>query len=74
VWQAVRRINETYELNADLDSYNHRAHWLLSELRDQVELYACSGAIWTQTTDVEGEVNGRKLFSGLLLRHVTRSY
>lgn len=21
-------------------------------------LFACSGAVWTQTTDVEGEVNG----------------
>lgn len=57
---AIRTINQTYELDNDLDTYNYRAHFLLSELRDQVELYACSGAVWTQTTDVEGEVNGRK--------------
>ena len=56
--QAVATINETYELSADLDSYNYRTHVLLSELRDQVERYACSGAVYTQTTDVEGEVNG----------------
>jgi len=31
---------------------------LFSEFREQVELFACSGGIWTQTTDVEGEVNG----------------
>lgn len=27
-------------------------------LREQVEKYECSGAVYTQTTDVEGEVNG----------------
>lgn len=31
---------------------------LLTQLREQVERYACSGAVYTQTTDVEGEVNG----------------
>lgn len=31
---------------------------LFNELEDQVKMYACSGAVWTQTTDVEGEVNG----------------
>jgi hypothetical protein len=30
----------------------------LVELKEQIELYACSGAVYTQTTDVEGEVNG----------------
>ncbi|KAI1761951.1 glycoside hydrolase family 2 protein [Hypoxylon sp. FL1150] len=55
---AVQQINQTYEIDADLDAYNYRGHLLLSELRDQVQKYACSGAVWTQTTDVEGEVNG----------------
>ncbi|KAK1780617.1 glycoside hydrolase superfamily [Copromyces sp. CBS 386.78] len=55
---AVATIPETYELAADLDAYNYRTHVLLGELRDQVERYACSGAVYTQTTDVEGEVNG----------------
>ncbi|OTA90418.1 glycoside hydrolase family 2 protein [Hypoxylon sp. CO27-5] len=55
---AFNSINQTYEINQDLDSYNYRGHLLLSELRDQIERYACSGAVWTQTTDVEGEVNG----------------
>ena len=33
-------------------------HVLLGTLRDQIERYSCSGGVWTQTTDVEGEVNG----------------
>lgn len=43
-------------------------HRLLGELLDQVELYACSGAIWTQTTDVEGEVNGLTTYDRRVLR------
>lgn len=31
---------------------------LLGELRSQTEMFGCSGGVWTQTTDVEGEVNG----------------
>ncbi|KAK4161238.1 beta-galactosidase [Cladorrhinum sp. PSN259] len=55
---AVRTINETYEIHANTESYNWRAHVLLDLLRQQIERYACSGAVYTQTTDVEGEVNG----------------
>lgn len=55
---SIDHINGTYEIDADLSIWNERAHFLLSELRGQVERYACSGAVWTQTTDVEGEVNG----------------
>ncbi|PYH40341.1 putative hydrolase [Aspergillus saccharolyticus JOP 1030-1] len=55
---AINTINQTYEMDADLDAWNARGHMLLTELQDQVRQYACSGAVWTQTTDVEGEVNG----------------
>lgn len=55
---SIDAVNQTYELSADLDTWNYRAHDLFRQLRDQVEMYACSGAVWTQTTDVEGEVNG----------------
>ncbi|KAH8883359.1 glycoside hydrolase family 2 protein [Thozetella sp. PMI_491] len=55
---AIDLINQTYEINADMEAYNYRAHVLLGELRDQIAKYACSGAVYTQTTDVEGEVNG----------------
>lgn len=44
---AVSQINQTYEIDADLEAYNYRGHLLLSELRDQVEKYACSAAVWT---------------------------
>ena len=66
--KAINAINQTYELNADLDSYNYRSHQLLSEFRDQVELYSCSGGVWTQTTDVEGEVNGLVTYDRRLWR------
>ncbi|KAK4244260.1 glycoside hydrolase [Corynascus novoguineensis] len=55
---AIDTINQTYEIHAGLESYHYRAHVLLTLLREQVERYACSGAVYTQTTDVEGEVNG----------------
>ena len=58
VHNALRTVNETYEINADLESYNYRSHVLFGLLRDQVTRFACSAAVWTQTTDVEGEVNG----------------
>ncbi|KAA8636834.1 hypothetical protein SMACR_00262 [Sordaria macrospora] len=65
---AVATIPETYELAADLDAYNYRTHVLLGELRDQVERYACSGAVYTQTTDVEGEVNGLVTYDRRVVR------
>ncbi|KAJ4394450.1 hypothetical protein N0V93_003668 [Gnomoniopsis smithogilvyi] len=58
VQAAIDTINQTYEINENLESYNYRSHQLFIELRDQIELFACSGGVWTQTTDVEGEVNG----------------
>lgn len=61
VEQAINQINQTYEIDTDLEAYNYRGHLLLTELKEQIERYACSGAVWTQTTDVEGEVNGCKL-------------
>ncbi|KAF2742381.1 glycoside hydrolase family 2 protein [Sporormia fimetaria CBS 119925] len=71
IWQ-VRKAREeavyTYEINADINSWNYRAHVLLRELREQIERYACSGAVWTQTTDVEGEVNGMTTYDRRVLR------
>ncbi|KAL4741093.1 glycoside hydrolase superfamily [Aspergillus similis] len=58
VQAAIDTIAETYEIDEDLDTWNYRAHYLLSELTEQVTKFACSAAVWTQTTDVEGEVNG----------------
>lgn len=61
-------INQTYEINADLSIYNYRAAQLLRELTEQVERFSCSGAVWTQTTDVEGEVNGLLTYDRRVLR------
>ena len=58
VEQAVNEINQTYEIDTTIDAWNYRSHLLLTELEDQVRRFACSGGVWTQTTDVEGEVNG----------------
>ena len=56
--EAINSINETYEIDTTNDAWNYRSHLLLGELEDQVKRYSCSGGVWTQTTDVEGEVNG----------------
>ncbi|KAI0114443.1 family 2 glycosyl hydrolase [Nemania sp. FL0031] len=68
VEKAINEINRTYEIDETLDAWNYRGHALLSELRDQVEMWACSAAIWTQTTDVEGEVNGLLTYDRRILR------
>jgi hypothetical protein len=48
----------SYELTNTTEAWNYRCLQNIQQLREQVEMYACSGGIWTQTTDVEGEVNG----------------
>ncbi|PLN81896.1 putative hydrolase [Aspergillus taichungensis] len=54
----IKEINRTYEIDTTLDAWNYRGHVLLTELHDQIERFECSGGVWTQTTDVEGETNG----------------
>ncbi|KAK7991617.1 Glycoside hydrolase- family 2- N-terminal [Apiospora saccharicola] len=68
VQAAIDTINQTYEIDTDLEAYNYRGHILLTELKEQIERYACSGAVWTQTTDVEGEVNGFLTYDRRILR------
>jgi len=68
VKQAIDQIEETYELWETLDEWNTRGKFLLSELLLQVELYACAGGVWTQTTDVEGEINGMLTYDRRILR------
>jgi hypothetical protein len=98
VEHSINGINQTYELDADIPTWNYRAvrlsslplplllllspspsldqpptqltpqHVLLDELRRQTELYACSGGVWTQTTDVEGEVNGLVSYDRRIIR------
>ncbi|KAK5113849.1 hypothetical protein LTR62_003233 [Meristemomyces frigidus] len=58
VQEAIDTINQTYEIDQTITAWNYRGHRLLTELQEQIGLFACSGGVWTQTTDVEGEVNG----------------
>ncbi|PVI04925.1 glycoside hydrolase family 2 protein [Periconia macrospinosa] len=55
---AISQINQTYELAETLEGWNFRVRATFADLRSQVEAWSCSGAVYTQTTDVEGEVNG----------------
>jgi len=68
VQQAIDSINQTYEIDQTNEAYNYRSHQLLTELGDQVQRFACSGGVWTQTTDVEGEVNGLLTYDRRVLR------
>ncbi|KAF2430772.1 putative beta-galactosidase [Tothia fuscella] len=74
VQKAVDTVNETYELWETLDQWNFRGHFLLSELLEQVQLYSCAGAVWTETTDVEGEINGMMTYDRRLLRPDVRKW
>ncbi|KAK3675974.1 hypothetical protein LTR78_004166 [Recurvomyces mirabilis] len=68
VQEAINTINQTYEIDQTIDAWNYRGHRLLDDLHDQIVRYACSGGIWTQTTDVEGEVNGLLTYDRRVLR------
>ncbi|KAK5149447.1 hypothetical protein LTR04_007059 [Oleoguttula sp. CCFEE 6159] len=68
VQEAIDTINQTYEIDLSVEAWNYRSHILLGELRDQTQRFACSGGVWTQTTDVEGEVNGLLTYDRRILR------
>lgn len=66
--QAIDQIEETYELVPDIPTWNSRTLELLGQVRDHTERFSCSGAVYTQTTDVEGEVNGLVTYDRRLYR------
>lgn len=66
--KAIDDIGETYEMWDTLDSWNTRGLYLITELRSQIEMYSCAGAVWTQAVDVEGEVNGMMTYDRRVLR------
>lgn len=68
VKEAVDAISQTYEMWETLEEWNLRGIYLLDLLRAQVELFSCAGGVWTQTTDVEGEVNGMLTYDRRVLR------
>ena len=57
-WFKTLSGQTSYELTNTTAAWNYRCLQNIQQLREQVEMFACSGGIWTQTTDVEGEVNG----------------
>jgi hypothetical protein len=57
-WYKTLDGQTSYELTNTTEAWNYRCLQNIQQLREQVEMFACSGGIWTQTTDVEGEVNG----------------
>ncbi|KAF2027327.1 glycoside hydrolase [Setomelanomma holmii] len=67
-WYKDTDRQTSYELTNSTEAWNYRTHLLLSELRDQTERFSCSGGIWTQTTDVEGEVNGLMTYDRRIIR------
>lgn len=71
---AIKRIGETYSIEKDVKEWNRRSHELLSILHDHVARNACSAAVWTQTTDVEGEVNGLMTYDRRVLRMDLRQW
>jgi beta-galactosidase/beta-glucuronidase len=67
-WYTDLSKQTAYELTNGTEWWNYRCHDLLKQLREQVEMFACSGGVWTQTTDVEGEVNGMMTYDRKVIR------
>jgi hypothetical protein len=67
-WYADLEKQTSYELTNTTEGWNYRCHDLLSQLREQIDKFACSGGVWTQTTDVEGEVNGLMTYDRKVVR------
>jgi len=61
-------LNQTYEVTANIEIWNYRALRVVEDLKDQVELFSCSGGVFTQTTDVEAETNGLLTYDRRILR------
>jgi hypothetical protein len=67
-WYEDKDKQTSYELTNSTQWWNYRTHDLLNQLREQTDLFACSGGVWTQTTDVEGEVNGLMTYDRRIIR------
>ena len=57
-WFTDPSMQTAYELANTTEMWNYRCIQNIEQLREQIERFSCSGGVWTQTTDVEGEVNG----------------
>lgn len=61
-------LNQTYEITSTIQIWNYRATRVVQDLRDQARMFSCSGGIFTQTTDVEAEINGLLTYDRRILR------
>ena len=68
LWPGDLTIPETYEVTLDLKTWNFRVLSKVEELIKQTAEFSCSGAVITQTTDIEGEVNGLLTYDRKLSR------
>ncbi|KAF1941127.1 glycoside hydrolase [Clathrospora elynae] len=73
-WYKTLDGQSAYKLADDILHWNYLAGNLLTQLREQVEEFACSGGVWTQTTDVEGEVNGMMTYDRSIIRMNTTMF
>ncbi|KAA1097690.1 hypothetical protein PGT21_017212 [Puccinia graminis f. sp. tritici] len=68
VQSQLDNLNQTYEITSTIDIWNYRATRFVEDLRDQAQFFNCSGGVYTQTTDVEGETNGLLTYDRRVLR------
>ncbi|KAA1136673.1 hypothetical protein PGTUg99_036956 [Puccinia graminis f. sp. tritici] len=68
VQSQLDNLNQTYEITSTIDIWNYRATRFVEDLRDQAQFFNCSGGVYTQTTDVEGETNGLLTYNRRVLR------
>ncbi|PLW10524.1 hypothetical protein PCANC_21124 [Puccinia coronata f. sp. avenae] len=68
VQSQINTLNQTYEITANIDIWNYRTLGVIGDLRDQTNLFSCSGGVFTQTTDVEAETNGLLTYDRRILR------
>lgn len=60
-WKVEGSLNDmyhTYEITTSISAWNYRVLNVIKELKDQFERFSCSAGVYTQTSDVESEVNG----------------
>ncbi|WBY09201.1 hypothetical protein PIB19_07635 [Sphingomonas sp. 7/4-4] len=57
LWRAGKR-NWSYQVAKDADDYLARYRRKFEEVVRQAKLHGLSASVYTQTTDVEGEING----------------
>ena len=65
---AKSTISQTYKMYKDNPEWNAESFKVIQELINQITEHACSGAIWTQLSDVEGELNGMLSYDRRVLR------